>query len=79
MGASARSGFLSDAAGRFAAHSDAARSAVSAFGSDTSGATAIEYAMVAGFLSVVIVGAVNTLGANVNTMFFSKIASMLNP
>jgi Flp pilus assembly pilin Flp len=35
--------------------------------------------MVAGFLSVVIVGAVNTLGANVNTMFFSKIASMLNP
>ena len=49
------------------------------FYADARGATAIEYAMVAGFLSVVFVGAVNLLGANVNTMFFSKIADMLSP
>lgn len=52
---------------------------MTSFFADTSGATAIEYAMVAGFLSIIIVGTVNALGSNVNAMFFSKIANMLSP
>ena len=50
------------------------------FFADTQGATAIEYAMIAGFLSAFIVGAVNLLGQNVYNAFFSKIAAaMSNP
>jgi Flp pilus assembly pilin Flp len=48
------------------------------FFADTSGATAIEYAMIAGFLSAFIVGAVNLLGANVYSAFFSKIATAMS-
>jgi Flp pilus assembly pilin Flp len=40
-----------------------------------SGATAIEYAMVAGGIAVVIVGAVDQLGQNVKSAFFDKIAA----
>ena len=47
------------------------------FFTDTGGATAIEYAMIAGFLSVFIVGAVDLLGANVYSAFFSKIATAI--
>ncbi len=78
MGATARSQFLSDAARRSAAHSHAARSLVTAFCADTGGATAIEYAMVAAFLSAFIVGAVNQLGSNVYSAFFSKIATAIS-
>jgi Flp pilus assembly pilin Flp len=53
---------------------------MTAFFADTGGATAIEYAMIAGFLSAFVVGAVNLLGANVYSAFFSKIATaMSNP
>jgi pilus assembly protein Flp/PilA len=48
------------------------------FFADTQGATAIEYAMIAGFLSAFIVGAVNLLGANVYSAFFSKIATAMS-
>ncbi|MGD0192229.1 MAG: Flp family type IVb pilin [Rhizomicrobium sp.] len=41
------------------------------------GATAIEYAMIAGFLSIMIVTAVDLLGQNVNNTFFSQIAGSL--
>lgn len=45
-----------------------------------SGATAIEYAMIAGGVAVVIVAAVNTLGQNVKTTFFDKVVTALtNP
>jgi len=44
---------------------------------DDSGATAIEYAMIAGGVAVVIVSAVNLLGQNVNTVFFVKIANAM--
>jgi pilus assembly protein Flp/PilA len=44
---------------------------------DSQGATAIEYAMVAASIAVVIVSAVNLLGQNVNTMFFQKIAAAI--
>jgi len=38
---------------------------------DTSGATAIEYGLIAAGISVVIIGAVNTLGGKLNTAFTS--------
>src|SRR3974390_431277 len=41
------------------------------------GATAIEYALLAGGISVVIISAVNLLGQNVNTLFYSKVAAAL--
>jgi len=43
---------------------------------DQSGATAIEYAIIAAGISIVIVAAVNTIGTSVNTTF-SSIASQL--
>ena len=47
---------------------------------DTRAATAIEYAMIAGFLSAFIVAAVDLLGQNVYSAFFNKIAqAMSNP
>ncbi len=47
------------------------------FLADDRGATAIEYAMIAGFLSIVVVTAVDLLGQNVKTAFFDKIAQNL--
>jgi Flp pilus assembly pilin Flp len=44
---------------------------------DTRGATAIEYAMIAAFLSVFIVTAVDLLGANVKSAFFDKLAAVV--
>ena len=41
------------------------------FWNDQSGATAIEYALIAAGISVVIVVAVNTIGTNLNTVFSS--------
>ena len=40
-----------------------------AFARDESGATAIEYGLIAGLISVVIIGAVTTLGTNVSNKF----------
>lgn len=42
---------------------------VSRFFKDESGATAIEYGLIAALIAVVIIGAVSTLGGNVNTAF----------
>ncbi len=41
------------------------------FLADESGATAIEYALIAGGVSIVIVTAVNALGTSLNTIFTS--------
>jgi pilus assembly protein Flp/PilA len=43
----------------------------SRFISDQSGATAIEYCLIAAGLSIVIVGAVNGIGSTLNTNFVS--------
>jgi pilus assembly protein Flp/PilA len=43
---------------------------------DQSGATAIEYALIAGFLSIVIVVAVNGIGTTLNTKFTSVNTSL---
>jgi pilus assembly protein Flp/PilA len=39
------------------------------FAADQSGATAIEYGLIAGLISVVIIGAVTTLGTRINAKF----------
>ena len=41
------------------------------FWTDQSGATAIEYALLASLIAVVIIGAVKAVGSNVSTMFTS--------
>jgi Flp pilus assembly pilin Flp len=44
--------------------------------SDTSGATAIEYAMIACFVSIVIVGSVTAIGSSVKGFFVELLAKM---
>jgi pilus assembly protein Flp/PilA len=44
---------------------------VARFGIDESGATAIEYGLIAAGISVAIIVAVNTIGTNLNTTFSS--------
>jgi pilus assembly protein Flp/PilA len=39
------------------------------FAKDDSGATAIEYGLIAGLIAVVIIGALSALGTNVSTKF----------
>jgi pilus assembly protein Flp/PilA len=50
---------------------------VSGFLSDNSGATAIEYALIAGFISILIVGGATLIGTHLNTIF-SNVASGLH-
>ncbi|MBI3759574.1 MAG: Flp family type IVb pilin [Deltaproteobacteria bacterium] len=71
MGACERSRELRDAAGGCSADPRASRSLVVAFASDARGATAIEYAIVAGGIAVAVVSAVAMLGANVLALFNS--------
>jgi len=40
------------------------------------GATAIEYAMIAGGISIAIVGSVSTLGTHVMTVFYNKLSTL---
>jgi pilus assembly protein Flp/PilA len=44
---------------------------VKKFVADQSGATAIEYGLIAALISVVIIGALTTVGSNLNTKFTS--------
>jgi pilus assembly protein Flp/PilA len=50
---------------------------VARFGADESGATAIEYAMIAAGVGACIVGAVTNLGSTIKTTFYDKLASIL--
>jgi len=47
------------------------------FVTDESGVTAIEYALIAGLISVVIIGAVATVGTTINVLFFTAVAAAL--
>ncbi len=38
------------------------------FAADTSGATAIEYALLGGLIALVVIGAITSIGISVNTM-----------
>lgn len=49
---------------------------ISRFLKDQTGATAIEYGLIAGLISVVIIGAVTTVGTNLSGKF-NKIATAL--
>ena len=46
------------------------------FAADDSGATAIEYGLIAALIAVVVIGALTTIGTNLNTTF-NKIGSSL--
>lgn len=50
---------------------------VTRFLKDESGATAIEYGLIAAAIAVVIIGAVTTLGGNISTTF-GTVADALN-
>lgn len=52
------------------------KSLLSAFLVDNSGATAIEYGLIAGLISVVIIGAVARVGTRVSTKFNTIAASL---
>ena len=78
MGAAERPGHVADAACGSSAGSHASRShLIARFGRDRNGSTAVEYAMVAAGIALVIVSAVNVLGQNVYTMFFAKVAAAM--
>ena len=49
---------------------------VSRFLKDESGATAIEYGLIAALISVVIITALTTVGSNLNTKFTSVATSL---
>lgn len=46
------------------------------FLSSQEGATAIEYAMIASGISIAILGAVTTLGSEIKTVFYDKLATL---
>jgi pilus assembly protein Flp/PilA len=54
------------------------KSLVTRFVKDESGATAIEYGLIAGLIAVVIIGAVTTLGGNLSALF-GRLATALTP
>jgi pilus assembly protein Flp/PilA len=51
---------------------------VAKFANDESGATAIEYGLIAAGISIAIIAAVTTLGSNLNTIFTS-VSTALSP
>ena len=51
-------------------------SLIKRFVSDRSGATAIEYAMVAGFISMAIVAAISAIGTKLNTKYSAASAGL---
>jgi pilus assembly protein Flp/PilA len=59
-----------------ATRDEGVKSLISTFAKDRSGATAIEYALIAGGISIVIVIAVNSLGSTLNTTFTSVSAGL---
>ena len=77
MGVSEGSPPLSDAARGSASYSHALRSAVGSILRDRRGVTAIEYGLMIGLMTVVIVGAIYTLGTQTFVQLFSKIAASI--
>ncbi|HEY4126007.1 MAG TPA: Flp family type IVb pilin [Rhizomicrobium sp.] len=69
MGASARSGGRSNAARGFAAYSAFARSHLKAFAANESGATAIEYALLAAMITVGTIAAITSIGTTLSGTF----------
>jgi Flp pilus assembly pilin Flp len=44
--------------------------------SSRSGATSIEYAMIAGFVSISIVAVISGMGSNLKTLFYDKLLAL---
>ena len=55
----------------YVATTNSARSAIARLGADVAGVTAIEYALIASGISIVIAGAVAVLGGDVQGLFSS--------
>jgi Flp pilus assembly pilin Flp len=77
MGAAEGHARISHASGRFAAYSDAARSALKRFPHAIEGATAIEYATIASLISIVIVTGVASIGQTIKSYFMEMIVPFL--
>lgn len=65
---------MADAARGSAAHSHVARSVVSRFARDEAGVTAIEYCMIASFVSIMIVTGVTAIGETLKGFFLAVLA-----
>jgi pilus assembly protein Flp/PilA len=61
---------------KFDALRECARREWARFTADEGGTTAIEYALIAAGISVAVVGAVSTLGSNLKTNFYDKLAEV---
>jgi pilus assembly protein Flp/PilA len=64
---------------RFATISSFSAGSLGGFARDESGATAIEYALIASGISIVIITAVNTLGTTTNGMFQAVATALSGP
>jgi pilus assembly protein Flp/PilA len=66
---------VSHARSRLAAYSHAARSLVRELRTESTGATAIEYALIAGLIALVVITAVATVGTTLSSTFYAAMAS----
>jgi pilus assembly protein Flp/PilA len=62
---------LCPSGGIFNTASEEMKSLLSRFAADRSGATAIEYGLIAGLIAVVIIAAVSTVGSNLSNKFMT--------
>ena len=46
---------------------------------DEAGATALEYSMIGGLVSIIIIVALTSIGSNVSTMFLGPVSAALSP
>ena len=46
------------------------------FGGDVGGSTAIEYAMIAGLISIFVVGAISLVGQTMQDVFYTKLGQL---
>ena len=67
---------MADARSRLAASAHAARSLVRRFAADASGATLIEYTLIAMLIAIVLIGALTTMGTKVNALIASAAPSL---
>lgn len=77
MGDAREAQYLSDAAGGPAPHPHVVRSAVNRLFASCDGVTAVEYGILCGLMTVVIISAVYYMGNQALTQLFNKIASSL--
>jgi Flp pilus assembly pilin Flp len=67
---------VSHARGRLAAYSHAARSFVKIFAADAGGSAAIEYALIATLIALVVIGALVIIGTRLNVMIAAVVPGL---